>query len=135
MQNAIKGISMFVFRYSALYQIDHKFSSFSFIEYKYTQPAPVAPPPPKKKQKKKNQGTHEKKYLPKTSRKEKFQTQTKILRLSPSTLTLTPSPPPPHRNLKAKHCDRCMKVVAFLLQNHSSYSAPTDRCTKDVSLF
>ena len=35
------------------------------------------------------------KYLPKTSRKEKFHAQTKIRRLSPSTLTLTPSPPPP----------------------------------------
>ena len=129
-QNAIKGISMFVFCYSALYQTDRKFSSFAFLEKNYTQKPPTPPPHPPQK-------TPSSTKVPKASRKEKFQRETKILRLSPSLkLRSTGVPtPPPGPNLRAKHCDRCMKVVGFLLQNRRSYSAPTDRCTKDVSLF
>ena len=58
-QNAIKGISMFVFCYSALYQTDRKFSSFAFLEKNYTQKPPTPPPhppPPQKKNPFFNQG-------------------------------------------------------------------------------
>ena len=89
-QNAIKGISMFVFCYSALYQTDRKFSSFAFLEKNYTQKPPTPPPHPPQK-------TPSSTKVPKASRKEKFQRETKILRLSPSLKlrsTGVPTPPP-----------------------------------------